>query len=333
MPRPGRIFGEGAIYHVYNRLARGEQVFVAEDEAGRFVQLLREVVRRDEVTVFAWCLMSNHYHLALRTGAVSLDRPMRSLQQRVTRSVNARRRVHGPLWQGRYRAKLVDDQRYLDSLLVYIHLNPVTAGVVDDPAEYRWSGHRELVGMVRDPIVDVDEVLRVFGTTRRVARAAYVRRLKGAVEEEWVGEAPGRLPWWRLGRPPKGEDEDPDDAIRRRKERGAERPEWRPHLDAGALVEAGARVLDMGRNDLRSRRRDARVVRARELLMLVGVERYRLRVVDLAEALGRSPDGMTKTLARATRRRSEDPSFLENLETLDQQLAEAGSAKPTASNR
>ncbi len=326
MPRPPRIFAEGAIYHVYNRLARGEQVFAAEEEAARFVELLREVMRRDEVTVFAWCLMSNHYHLALRTGAVSLDRPMRSLQQRVTRGVNARRRVHGPLWQGRYRAKLVDDQRYLDGLLVYIHLNAVTAGLVGDPAEYPWSGHRELVGMDRDPIVDVDEVLRVFGTTRRRARAAYVRRLKGAVEEEWIGEAPGRLPWWRLGRPPRGEDEDPEDAVRARRSNEPERPEWRIRLDATALVAAGARTLGVALDDLRSRTRDLRVVRARELLMLLGVERYRLRVVDLAEALGRSPDGMTKTLARAIRQRANDPHFLSELEALDRSLAETQGA-------
>lgn len=326
MPRPGRVFAEGAVYHVYNRLARGEQVFAAEDEAVRFVNLLREVMRRDEVMVFAWCLMSNHYHLALRTGAVSLDRPMRSLQQRVTRGVNARRRVYGPLWQGRYRAKLVDDQRYLEGLLVYIHLNPVTAGLVDDPAEHRWSGHRELVGMERDSIVDVDEVLRVFGTTRRRARAAYVRRLKGAVEEEWIGEMPGRLPWWRLGRPPKGEDEDPEDAVRARRKNAAERPEWRPRMDAASLVELGAFIIGVSIEDLRSRRRDREVVRARELLMLVGVERYSLRVVDLAQALGRSPDGMTKTLTRAIRRRTEDSGFLEAAETIDRALAETGAA-------
>jgi hypothetical protein len=85
---------------------------------------------------------------------------------------------------------------------------------VDDPAEYPWSGHGEILGRVKKPIVDVDEALRVFGATRRSARAAYVRRLKGAVEAEWIGEAPGRLPWWRLGRPPKGEDEDPEEAVR-----------------------------------------------------------------------------------------------------------------------
>ena len=215
MPRPDRIFVEGGIYHVYNRLGRGERVFDEEVEAMIFVSLLREIAERDGLTIFAWALLSNHFHLAVQTGVISLDRPLRSLQQRVTRGVNARRRVYGPLWQGRYRAKMVGDQRCLEQLLVYIHLNPVTAGMVDDPANYPWSGHRELLGKVKDPVVDVDEVLRVFGTTRRSARAAYVRRLKGSFDEQWIGEEPGRLPWWRLGRPPKGEDEDPKGARHR----------------------------------------------------------------------------------------------------------------------
>jgi len=122
MPRQNRIFVEGGMYHVYNRLGRGERAFDQEMEAAAFVELLRDIVERDGLTVFAWCLLSNHYHLAVRTGVVSLDRPMRSLQQRVTRGVNMRRRVYGPLWQGRYKAKLVKDQRYLDQLLIYIHL-------------------------------------------------------------------------------------------------------------------------------------------------------------------------------------------------------------------
>jgi putative transposase len=68
---------------VYNRVGRGERVFDRGEEAEAFVSLLREVVERDGLTVFAWCVMSNHYHLALRTGVIGLDRPMRSLQQRV----------------------------------------------------------------------------------------------------------------------------------------------------------------------------------------------------------------------------------------------------------
>jgi len=321
MPRQNRIFVEGGVYHVYNRLGRGERVFDQEMEAAAFVEFLRDVVERDGLTVFAWCLLSNHYHLAVRTGAVSLDRPVRSLQQRVTRGVNLRRRVYGPLWQGRYKAKLVRDQRYLDQLLIYIHLNPVVAGIVNDPGEYRWSGHLELLGKVKKPITDVDEVLRVFGTTRRSARAAYVRRLKGSFEDEWIGEEPGRLPWWRLGRPPKGEDEDPETAIRERRDREELGPEWRPFFEAEEFLARCAELLGVGIAGLRSRRRAGELVRARELLMILGVERYSLKVKDLSMNMRKSPDGMTQTIARAARKWTEDNAFRRELNKLDRGLA------------
>ena len=321
MPRPDRIFVEGGIYHVYNRLGRGERVFDEEVEATVFVSLLREIAERDGLTIFAWALLSNHFHLAVRTAVISLDRPLRSLQQRVTRGVNARRRVYGPLWQGRYRAKMVGDQRYLEQLLVYIHLNPVTAGMVDDPANYPWSGHRELLGKVKDPIVDVDEVLRVFGTTRRSGRAAYVRRLKGSFDEQWIGEEPGRLPWWRLGRPPKGEDEDPETAVRERLEREDRGPEWRPSFKAEEFIACGAEMLGVEVDALRSRRQDRRLARTRELLMILGVERYGLKLKDLAQELQKTPDGMTKTVARASRRRNSDAEFREDLNDLDRHMA------------
>jgi len=200
------------------------------------------------------------------------------------------------------------------------HAFPVTARVVDDPAGYPWSGHHELLGRAKQPIADVDAVLRVFGTTRRSARAAYVRRLKGAGQEEWIGEEPGRLPWWRLGRPRKGEDEDPEEAVRRRRGREEEGLD-RPLLDAEGLVVHGARLLGIDVEELRSRRRDQELVQARELLVVLGVERYRLRLNDLAGMLRKSPDGMTKAMERATRRRSEDDVFRRRLDDLDRSLA------------
>ncbi|MFV2074419.1 MAG: transposase, partial [Thermoanaerobaculales bacterium] len=290
-------------------------------DAAAFVERLREVVERDGLTVFAWCLLSNQYHLAVRTGVVSLSRSMRSLQQRVTQGVNLRRRVYGPLWQGRYKAKLVKDQRYLDQLLIYIHLNPVMAGIVSDPAEYGLSGHLELLGKVKEPIVDVDEVLRVFGRTRRSARAAYVRRLKGAIEDEWIGEEPGRLPWWRLGRAPEGEDEDPETTIRERRDREEMGREWRPFIEAEDFIARGAELLGVEIDDLQSRRRSEELVRARELLMILGVERYGLKVKDLASQMCKSPDGMSHTVARAARKRTSDNAFRRDLNRLDRALS------------
>jgi len=299
-------------------------VFDEESEAVRFRDLLGEVAERDELTIFAWCLMSNHYHLALRTNRVPLERPMRSLQWRVTRGVNASRRVFGPLWQGRYRAKLVSEQRYFDQLLAYIHLNPVKAGIVEDPAEYRWSGHREIVRRVRDPLVDVDEVLRLFGTTRRSARAAYVRALKGAREAPWIGEEPGRLPWWRVGRPRKEEEEDPEIAVRRKREDERLDAIERPTLSAEEYIRRGAIAAGVTVEDLKARQRGAKVVRARELLAVVGVERYGLRVKDLAREMAKSPDSLTKMIGRTVRRRRTEPELRPALDHLDEAIAAGG---------
>jgi REP element-mobilizing transposase RayT len=316
------VYFDGAVYHVYNRLARGERVFAEEEVAEWFVELLREVTGRDGVTVFAWALLPNHYHLALRAGPVPLERPMKSLQQRTTRLVNARNRVFGPLWQGRYRAKLVKDQRYFDQLLVYIHLNPVIAGLAEDPADYRWCGHRELLKKSANPVIDADEVLRLFGNSRRSARAAYVRALRAARDAEWIGEDPGFLPWWRLGRPPRSEAEDPDATGRdARIEAEERRLRERPRLAAGEFLRQGGEVLGIGFEELAGRGKLPEVVRARELLTVLGVERYDLRVKDMAAALGKHPQAATGWMMRGVRRRHEDAEEAICLEEIDVALS------------
>jgi len=311
------VFLDGAIYHVYNRLARGERCFENDEVADAFVELLRDLTQRDGITVFAWALLPTHFHIALRTGAISLDRPMRSLQQRTARRINARLQLFGPLWQGRYRAKMVQDQRYLNQLLGYIHLNPVVAGLVDDPAEYRWSGHNEILGAAARPIVDADEVLRLFGATRAEARAAYVQALKGARDVQWVGELPGRLPWWRLGRPARSELEDPDATGRAGRLEAAERRLLgRPAITAEEYLERAARLLDLDLEALASRRKTSDVVRARELLTVVGVERLGLRVKDIAQCLAKQPATGSFWMMRGIRRRREDPEVATAMEEL-----------------
>ena len=136
MPRRPWIFIEGGIYHVYNRFARGAEVFCEGDEAGRFLSLLRKVRDRDGLTVFAWALMSNHYHIALRAGPVPLARTMGYVQARFGQSYNRRWKSSGPRWQSRYKARLVEESRYFRQLIAHIHLNPVSAALVEDPADY-----------------------------------------------------------------------------------------------------------------------------------------------------------------------------------------------------
>jgi len=324
MPRPTRVFVEGGVYHVYNRIARGEDRFRDEREAQRFVDLLREIKQRDELTVFAWCLMSSHYHLAVRTSATPLARSMKSVQYRFTREFNARKDASGSQWHSRYKAKLVQDPRYLDQLLVYIHLNPVQAGLVDDPVDYAWSGHRELMGKVADPLVNVDDVLAVYGGDRRSARRAYLKQLQGAREEEWLGEGPGRLPWWKLGRPPsrKDEDEVPDARVTAcidilGRSTGLERP----RLDVQQFLEEGTAQLGVTLDELASRTRRDDVVRAREMLTALGAERYGLKVKELAAAMLKSPGACSFMATRGIERRGSDESFRKRMDALDRHFA------------
>jgi len=321
MPRPDRVFFDGAVYHVYNRLARGERVFEESDLAAGFVELLKEVTARDHATVFAWCVMSNHYHLAVQTGPVPLDRPMRSVQQRIARRYNARQQVFGPLWQGRYRAKLVTEPRYLQQLLVYIHLNPVAAGIVEDPAEYPWSGHTEIISRRRASLIDIDEVLRVFGGSRRTARARYARTLRGALDEPWIGENPGRLPWWKLGRPSKVDDEGPAASGFRSRAEAAERQALeRPALTEEEFLRRGALWLGIDLDEVSGRGKRPDIARARELLASLGVERYHLQVKRIAEALKKHPVTATGWVMRGVRRRTDDPDFKRRYEELDRFL-------------
>jgi hypothetical protein len=202
-------------------------------------------------------------------------------------------------------------------------MNPVVAGLVADPAVFRWSGHREIVRRLRRPLIDIDEVLRVFGNTRRSARLRYGRTLNGAVDESWIGEAPGSLPWWRLGRPPKSDSEDPETSGEGKKREALKRQGLeRPDLDEEAFVRLGASFLRVDFDELRGRGRSWAVVEARELLAALGVERYGLVVKRLAAVLRKHPVTASGWVMRGVQKRYSDREFNERYESLDRVLAQ-----------
>ena len=143
MVRPWRIEFPDAVYHVMSRGNNRQDIFLSDFDRKDFLGILEESVRRFNIEVFCFCLMSNHYHLLLRTPEANLSKAMHWINATYTSRFHRRNKTGGHLLQGRYKAVLVaDDSHWLD-LSAYIHLNPVRAGLVEEPGSYMWSSYRD----------------------------------------------------------------------------------------------------------------------------------------------------------------------------------------------
>ncbi len=322
MPRRARIFVEGLIYHVYNRVGRGEAPFNLDDEAHVLWSLLREAKARDGLTVYAWCIMPNHYHLLVRTGSVPLWRSIRFVQHRYAVLFNRRCKVMGPVWQARYKARPVSAEASLLRVIAYVHSNPVTARMVGDPGRYRWGGHRELIRPSKETLLDVDEVLALFGGTRGQALRAYSNMIRREAKQPRMGTGVEALPWWR-DEPLVAPAPRIVDAL------GASAGPVRRRLALGEFLSRVSGLVGVSPEELASPLREAGILDARELIAALAVERWGIGVKALAEALGKSRDGVSHWVRRAAKRRGTDARFARRLERLDACLArEAGGTGP-----
>lgn len=136
MVRKPRIHIVGSLYHVILQGNGGEAIFFNEDDRDQFYLLVQEGIERFGHRINGFYCMTNHVHLAIQVGDIPLSKIMQNLSFRYTRRINQREKRVGHLFQGRYKAILVDGDSYLLELVRYIHLNPVRAGMVSEPIEY-----------------------------------------------------------------------------------------------------------------------------------------------------------------------------------------------------
>ncbi|HJV65762.1 MAG TPA: transposase [Geomonas sp.] len=151
MARPLRIEFEGAFYHVTARGDEQKDIFKSGRDRQRFLEYLLAGIERYGIVVHCYCLMTNHYHLFLQTPLANLSQAMRHLNGSYTTYFNVKRKHVGHLFQGRYRAIVVDADEYAIQLSRYMHLNPVRARIVNAPEDYPWSSYRAYVGEVEPP--------------------------------------------------------------------------------------------------------------------------------------------------------------------------------------
>jgi putative transposase len=182
MARPIRLEAEGAVYHVIARGNERRAIFRDDRDREEYLGRLARYRERFGFKLLAFCLMDNHLHLAIERGPVALSRVMLSLQGSYTQWFNVRHGRVGHLFQGRYKALLVERDRYLLALVRYIHENPVKARVVGRPQEYLWSSDRYYRRGGGPDWLDLDGVLGQFGRGR-VAAARKYRRFMGEPAE------------------------------------------------------------------------------------------------------------------------------------------------------
>jgi putative transposase len=175
MPRQRRIHLPGGLYHAVLRGNHRQAIFSGTDDYLCFEEIVARAVDRYGANLFAYCWMTNHVHLAIRVAAAPLGPLMGIVASRYARAKQRAVPTTGHLFERRYRARLVDADRYLLTLVRYIHLNPVRAHMVADARDYRWSSHRAYLGASCPDWLRIEPVLGRLGPSVDAARAAYRR--------------------------------------------------------------------------------------------------------------------------------------------------------------
>ena len=187
MPRQSRLVLPGVAVHVIQRGNNRHQCFFREGDYVLYLLHLRELARKYECAVHAYCLMTNHVHLLLTPAAPdAVSVLMRDLGQRYVQYVNRAYGRTGTLWEGRYRSCIAESARYVLACYRYIELNPVRAGIVNEPGNYAWSSHRANADGEDDRLTTPHPEFLALGSEHGLRRQAYGRLFHDALEPSLV---------------------------------------------------------------------------------------------------------------------------------------------------
>ncbi|OFW57359.1 MAG: hypothetical protein A2Y75_06250 [Candidatus Solincola sediminis] len=174
MGRPLRLEFPGAFYHVVSRGNAKQAIFESDDDRRLFLGTLSRVIKRHNMILHAYCLMQNHFHLLIETPDGNLSRGMHNLNCLYCQTYNSRHDRVGHLFQGRYRAAVIDEDEYFLTVARYIVLNPVRAKIVTYPSGYIWSSYLDTIGARIPPaFLTVGSILKEFSEDEEKARNSY----------------------------------------------------------------------------------------------------------------------------------------------------------------
>ncbi len=180
-----RIEYPGALYHITSRGNDRKKLYLSSSDRTKFLEMLESYHERHGILIHSYALMDNHYHLILETPLGNLTKVMHGLNSGYTGYFNRTYKRTGHLFQGRYKAILVDREAYLLELSRYIHLNPVRAKVVERPEQYPWSSYPGYLWRGKGvPWVEYAWVLSRFGHDRAHARKKYREFIQQGITEK-----------------------------------------------------------------------------------------------------------------------------------------------------
>ena len=214
MTRKRRVWYPGAIYHVMSRGNRKKNIFEDVEDYVRFLDMVQDAQEMYGFTVHAICLMTNHFHIEIETSDVALSRIMQRIKSLYAEDFNYRHHYSGHLFEGRYNACLILNDRYFLEVSRYIHLNPVKAGMVREPAAYEYSSYGAYApcdedrpfgkaGKMIEDLVDRSRILHMLADSQVEAREQYRLFVEGRASHEEhetlirkeIGENEFWMPW------------------------------------------------------------------------------------------------------------------------------------------
>ena len=311
MSRPHRVDYPGARHHVMNRGARRQPIYADAESCGTFLHLLGDLRDRYGIQVHAYALMPNHFHLLLTSENGRLSAGMKYLQGRFVQRNNERFDWDGPLFNGRFRNRVVEDDPYWRHLLAYVHLNPVRARLVNHPDQADWTSHAAYVGLEACPTwLARDELLDLHGGLD--GYRGYLTDLMQGRLEPPEGFDENQL--WSPGvvsLAPQHETSDGDSPAEYDPQAGLEA------RTEAALAEVGS-VLALDRKRLLASRTGRSGNRVRWIVAWWLCWRGRLTGVQVARLLGVDTSVVSRARALAEARRESEPRLDEWMTRLEQ---------------
>jgi putative transposase len=190
MSRPLRVEYPGAVYHITSRGNERKSIYKNDADRLLFLNIFSQTIKRFQWLCHGYVLMDNHYHLLIETPEPNLSRGMRQLNGVYTQDFNRIHRRAGHLFQGRFKAVLVDKDDYLLEVSRYIVLNPVKAGLIKSPGEWEWSSYGAMAGIISPPeFLTVDWIRSQFGSNNSQACQGYKKFVFRGIMAEYPMEA------------------------------------------------------------------------------------------------------------------------------------------------